>query len=145
DASRAQSVAQESLTWGFGRYPENAALLRWLHDYNADRKPAQQVHFYGIDLSGADNHGSFSRARAAVDRSLDVLALVNPAQAKGIATRIEPALASFSDRDDVRLSADQSKELESALKTIGETLSARRDELTSRLGRDRYEWAMQEI
>lgn len=70
DALRASSVAREGLTWGFGKFPENAELIRWLHDYNANPAHKRKVQFYGIDLSGADNHGSFSRARAAIDHSL---------------------------------------------------------------------------
>lgn len=145
DASRAQSVAREGLTWGFGVYPENADLIRWVHDYNADPAHSRKVHFYGIDLNGADDRGSFSRARDAVDRSLDVLAKAAPVQAKELKARTEPALALFSDEKSGQLSSAQDQELEKTLGSIADGFRAHRSALISSIGRERYEWAVQEL
>jgi erythromycin esterase len=145
DPTSARAVAQENLTWGFGSFPENAVLIRWLRDYNAKPAHARKVHFYGIDLSGADNHGSFSRARESIDRSLDALGQVAPAQAAQLRQRMASTLALFSDQGFAKLSAAQDKDLEHALQSIAEGFSTHRSALISRLGRDRYEWAVHEL
>jgi erythromycin esterase len=144
-ASLARSVARENLTWGFGAFAENEQLISWLRDYNANPAHARKVHFYGIDLSGADDHGSFPRARASVDRSLEVLASVAPEQAGRIKAQVEPALALFSDKDASRISSARHTELKHAFRAIGEGFHAQRKALIFRIGVERYEWAVQEL
>src|SRR4029077_2578119 len=65
-------VARDGLTWGFGKFAENVALIEWLHAWNADPKHKRKVHFFGFDLSGAAN-GAFPNARRSIDSALTYL------------------------------------------------------------------------
>ncbi len=72
-------VLQNGIGWTFDRLPQNAALVRWMREYNADRAHARKLHFYGFDLSGSPGN---PRARLgpslAAMRALDYLKTVDP-------------------------------------------------------------------
>jgi erythromycin esterase len=143
--SQARTIARQNLSWGFGEYVENQELIDWLEHYNENPAHVRRVHFYGIDLSGSDRHGSFSAARIAVDHALDVLQAVEPGQVHKLRARLEPMLKLFSDKDYRRLAAGQDKALENGLKFIRDQLVDRNRELTARIPYDVYEWTLQNM
>ncbi|MFD2500209.1 erythromycin esterase family protein [Rhizorhabdus histidinilytica] len=53
-----RQLVRESLSWGFGRFAENVALVEWMRAYNADPAHARKIAFYGIDMSGGDSSGA---------------------------------------------------------------------------------------
>src|SRR5215471_20649567 len=46
------AALRDDFCYGFGDYPENFDLIRWLHNYNVGKSPERQVLLYGIDVSG---------------------------------------------------------------------------------------------
>ena len=66
------SALKASFGYGFGRYPENQELIRWLRTWNAAQPPGRRVHFYGIDLTGQlfpDAHRSVEAVLTFVDQA----------------------------------------------------------------------------
>ena len=51
-STESDHVLIEAFCYGFGDYPEDLHLTRWLHTFNATQSSERKVRFYGIDLSG---------------------------------------------------------------------------------------------
>jgi erythromycin esterase len=85
----ARQVVHDDLTWGFGEYEENVALVQWMHDYNADPAHSHKIRFYGVDLSAGED-AAFGRARITIDAALSYLARVDTASARGMRAAVEP-------------------------------------------------------
>jgi erythromycin esterase len=66
----------QAFCYGFGDYPENLELLRWLRSYNAGQPSQRKVRVYGIDISGQyfpSAYRSLEAALAFLDRAAPVL------------------------------------------------------------------------
>jgi erythromycin esterase len=57
------AALSDAFCYGFGDYPENLELIRWLHSYNVGKPPQQQVRLYGIDLSGQFSQPRFTPSK----------------------------------------------------------------------------------
>ena len=86
-------VVSENLSWGFGGFRENADLVGWMLEYNADSAHQRKIRFYGMDLSLGGPSGSTPTA-APLDASLAYLDQVDSAEAR----RMRASLRPFRDR-----------------------------------------------
>lgn len=73
-------AVRQGLTWGFGGFGENAALVRWMREYNASASRRRTIRFYGMDLSLAGPLGS-TPTTAPIEAALSYLARVDPVSA----------------------------------------------------------------
>lgn len=94
--SDAKAVARAGFTWGFGRYPENIELLKWIRPYNLDPDHRRKISLYGIDVSGGDADGEWARARITLDTALAFMARSALAGSDHVAAEIAPFLDRFS-------------------------------------------------
>jgi erythromycin esterase len=97
-------LTRQRISYGWGGIPEVQALTESLRTYNARQPLRRRVRLYGIDLTGADGSGTFSRARRSVDELLRYLARLNPTGARRLATRFAPFLPRLSEAAFPRMS-----------------------------------------
>lgn len=88
------------ITSGLGEFPQQAALVRWMRDFNADPRHPRKIQFYGMDISGSSGEPD-----APIDLALQYLDRVDPAAAGALRERIGRMLAllkidRLSDRPD---------------------------------------------
>jgi erythromycin esterase len=87
------SVLREGVGWTFDQLPQNAALVRWMRDYNADASHPRKIHFYGFDISGSPGNSRAHRgADTALVAALAFLERVDPVAARSWRVRLEPVL-----------------------------------------------------
>jgi erythromycin esterase len=89
-------LTRQRISYGWGGLPEVQALTEAVRGYNAGQPYQRRIRFYGIDLTGADGSGSFSRARRSVDELLRYLARLDPAGARKLTQAFAPLLPRFS-------------------------------------------------
>lgn len=95
----APSVAEltrQRISYGWGGLPEVQALTEAMRAYNEGQPYQRRTRLYGIDLTGADGSGSFSRARRSIDELLRHLARLDPAGARRLTQAFAPLLPRFS-------------------------------------------------
>lgn len=120
----APSVAEltrQRISYGWGGLPEVQALTESVRGYNARQPLQRRLRLYGMDLTGADGSGSFSRARRSIDELLRYLARLDPAGAQKLGKAFAPFLPRFSQaafpgmspeaRDSVRALLDSAETL----------------------------------
>jgi erythromycin esterase len=117
----AASITRNGLTWGFGNFAENVALIEWLHTWNADPKHTRKVHFYGIDLSGSAN-GAFPNGRRGIDSALAYLERSDSAAARAAHASLDPYLERFSTYTYAQLSTDDRTRLSAGLTQLAADL-----------------------
>jgi len=74
------------LTWDFDRLPQNAALLRWVREYNADPRHTRKLTVYGFDVP-ANNPQAKRGANTELMEALKYLQRVDAAAATAIQAR----------------------------------------------------------
>jgi erythromycin esterase len=74
------------LTWNFDRLPQNAALLRWVREYNADPRHTRKLTVYGFDVP-ANNPQAKRGANTELMEALKYLQRVDAAAATAIQAR----------------------------------------------------------
>jgi erythromycin esterase len=138
---RADSVALEGLTYGFGDLQENVALIQWMHDYNANPLHASKIRFYGIDLSAAA-YDTASAARVVVDETLLYIARVDPASAQRMRKKLNQNLSGFSSAGYPALPAADRDRLSASIDELLALLKRKRPALVALTSSDEYEWAL---
>jgi erythromycin esterase len=81
-----KDVTARGITFGFGGLPQQAALVRWMREYNSDPKHVRKIQFYGMDVSRP------GRPEAPLDGALAYLDRVDPAASRSLRDRIRPML-----------------------------------------------------
>jgi erythromycin esterase len=76
----AADAAKATRFWTWST-PEVAAMLQWMHDYNADPSHARKIHFYGMDMQFSDSAGQYV---------LDYLSNVDAGAVAGAAAALAP-------------------------------------------------------
>jgi erythromycin esterase len=137
----ARQVVHDDLTWGFGEYEENVALVQWMHDYNADPAHSHKIRFYGVDLSAGED-AAFGRARITIDAALSYLARVDTASARGMRAAVEPYLERFSSAGYPSLSSAERDRLSSAIDALAALLERKRAMFVASTTATDYEWAL---
>ena len=143
-AGDAAIVARDGLTWGFGNFPENVALIDWLRTWNADPKHARKVHFYGIDLSGAAN-GAFPNGRRSVDSAIAYLARGDSAAARAAHTSLDPYLGRFSTYTYASLSPEDRARLRAGLSQLEADLRSTQRKLVDASSDEEYAWMLRRV
>jgi len=141
----AADITQRSLTWGFGEYEENAALIQWMRDYNRRSALHRKIQFYGIDLIGADNDSGFPHAGIAIQSVLRYLKSAAPLTSSGLLARLGPLVDRMSKRGYAQLAVSRDPKLDVALETIESFMASHAAELRRASTRADYDWAVREL
>ncbi len=87
------TVMQEAFSWGFGRLPQNVALITWLRDYNADPAHPGKVNFYGFDIAGSPGDPTARRSvETSLVAALEYLSKADPQVAATLRARVDAFL-----------------------------------------------------
>lgn len=103
-AASVAEMTRQRISYGWGGIPEVQALTESVRKYNASQPSSRRVRLYGIDITGADGSGKFSRARRSVDELLRYAAQINATGARRLARAFAPFLPHFSEAGFYRLS-----------------------------------------
>ena len=85
------AALKDAFCYGFGDYPENLELVRWLRSYNAGQPPERKVRLYGIDLSGQ----YFPSAYLSLEAVLEFLDRADPALGRETRSRYADLILIF--------------------------------------------------
>ena len=140
----AASIARDGITWGFGLFRDNIALVAWLRAWNADPKNSRKVHFYGIDLSGGAN-ADFPNPRRAVDSVLAYLSVADSVTAVGARKSLEPCLGRFSAGGYDSLSTVDRAKLAAGLAQLATDLRMEQRKLVAATSSDEYAWMVHRV
>jgi erythromycin esterase len=147
----AADISRRHLTWGFGKYQENVQLLQWMRNYNLDRRAGRgsaagrAIHFYGMDLSGADHEGGFSGARVALDSVVHYAMATDAKGAPTLLAELAPVLARLSSVGYARLAESRDPALDRALDLLDSFLKIHAVALRRRGTSSEYEWAVHNV
>ena len=147
----AADIAHRYLTWGFGKYDENTQLLQWIRDYNrAAQLPPhpgtrRAVHFYGIDLSGADHEGGFSGAQVALDSAVHYARTAAPQESHQLISELAPLLERMSTTGFARLAESHDPSLDAALDALESFLKTHAALLRRATTTSEYDWAVRNV
>lgn len=73
-------VMRRGFSWSFGSLPQNRTLIEWLRAFNASRRSARTINFYGFDISGSPTNASADRGvNTALGDALNYISSVDPA------------------------------------------------------------------
>ncbi len=104
-AASVAELTRQRISYGWGGIPEVQALTESVRHYNSSQPFRRRVRFYGVDLTGADGSGTFSRARRSVDELLRYAAQIDATGARRLASAFAPLLPHFSEAGFYRLSS----------------------------------------
>jgi erythromycin esterase len=90
-------LTRQAISYGWGGIPEVQALTETLRADNGRRPPGSRVRLYGVDLTGADGSGRFSRARRSIEELTRYIATLNAAGARRLRLGFAPLLPRFSE------------------------------------------------
>jgi erythromycin esterase len=85
-SSDLNAALANGLTWNFDRLPQNAALLRWVREYNADTRHTRKLTVYGFDVP-ANNPKAKRGTNTELMEALKYLQRVDAAAATAIQAR----------------------------------------------------------
>ena len=137
----AATLARRSLTWGFGGYEENVQLMRWMRDYNERAGKRRKLHFYGIDMSGANDDADFTHAEIAVRSVVRYLGRVAPTSSLRVTTGIAPQLRLLARVGYRRMAVRHEPALDEILKSLQAYLVANEPALRRASSQTDYDWA----
>lgn len=137
----AEQVARATLTWGFGDYAENVALLEWIRRYNQNPTHSRKVKFYGFDLTGGSPEGRFASARIALDDAISYLARFAPERSARERDMLEPFLDRFTHEEYWRLQGSERERLREAIEASIAFFEKQRCALLATSSEEDYEWA----
>ena len=116
----AHRLAWDNLSWGFGAFQANAALIGWLRDHNS---AGGNVRFFGIDVPGGDEKGGMSAAPRVLDAPLALLRHGNP-QMRALGERLRTLARGLDHAEYARMTLDERTALTTAVMGMGRTLAA---------------------
>ena len=137
----AATLAKRDLTWGFGSYEENVRLIQWMRDYNARAGVRRKLHFYGIDMSGANDDADFTHADVAV-RAVDrYLRQTSPQYSQRLTTAIAPELSLMDRVGYWQMARQHERALNGLLQSLQTYLVANAPALRRASSAVDYDWA----
>jgi erythromycin esterase-like protein len=90
DSGELSAVLREGISWTFEDLAQNASLIRWLKEYNANPKN-RRVNFYGFDVPGSPGNPRAKRGPAtALIEALKYLTSVDRPSAAAFHARVDP-------------------------------------------------------
>lgn len=108
-------LTRSGISYGWGGIPEVQALTETLRSHNAQQPSGRRVRLYGLDLTGADGAGRFSRARRSIDGLTTYIARFDAAGARHLRMGFAPLLPRFSEADYPRMALSARDSLRSLL------------------------------
>lgn len=88
-----KTVVDQGFSWTFNTYPQEAALVQWMREYNADPHHARKIQFYGFDVPGSPTNPEAKRGlQTGLNAALQYLETVDPKSATELRNRISPIL-----------------------------------------------------
>ena len=136
----AAALARRHLTWGFGGYEENVQLIRWMRSYNEHAGSGRKLHFYGIDMSGANDDADFTHAGIAIRSVVQYLARVSPGSQR-LRTGITPQLRLMKRLGYRQMAIRHEPALEDVLDSLQAYLLTNAPALRHASSQTDYEWA----
>jgi erythromycin esterase len=136
----AVQVVHDSLTWGFGGLPENAELVHWMREYNADSAHRHKLRFYGIDLS-LGGPGGYTPTPIPFEAVLSFLDRVDRTSAERMRARLQPFIRRFPAAASVSFSAAEHHSLKSAIDDVISLLERKRSTYMGATSETDYAWA----
>jgi erythromycin esterase len=89
------TVMAQGISWTFDQLPQNADLVRWMREYNANPRTTRKISFYRFDVPGSPGNAAANRGmRTAADAALAYLDNVDSAAAAALHTRLDQWLPS---------------------------------------------------
>jgi erythromycin esterase len=137
----AAAIAKRDLTWGFGGYEENVQLIRWMRDYNEHAREGRKLHFYGIDMSGANDDADFTHAEIAVLSVVRYLRRVSPTSFPREEASIAPQLRLMARVGYRQMAISQEPALDDVLNSLQAYLVANARALRRASSQTDYDWA----
>ena len=141
----AGSLARHDLSWGFGGYEENVQLIRWLRDYNEHAGNRRKLHFYGIDMSGANDDADFTHAEIAVRSVVRYLRKAAPTSSVRVTTGMTPQLRLMARVGYRQMAARHEPALDEILKSLQAYLLANAPALRRASSRIDYDRAAHDL
>jgi erythromycin esterase len=87
-------ILARGIGWTFDKLPQNAALIQWMHKYNAEVQYSRKINFYGFDVPGSPGNADARRGvDTALTEILHYLHRVDRTAASSIQARLTPLLA----------------------------------------------------
>lgn len=142
-----KAALANGLTWNFERLPQNAALLRWVREYNADPGHTRKLTVYGFDVP-ANNPEAKRGANTELMEALNYLQRVDAAAAAAIQARGSALLGKLRfDMDGAadargydRLSVTERDALTAMISDLVVLLERKEAAYTAVSGAEDYEW-----
>jgi erythromycin esterase len=140
----AASVARDGITWGFGVFKDNIALVEWLRAWNANPKHVRKVRFYGLDLGGGAN-ATFPYPRRGIDSVLAYLSHADSGISRVAHAALDPYLGRFSAQGYDSLSTHDRMELAAGLALLIADMTRERRRLVNATTEDEYAWMLRRV
>ncbi len=143
-------VLNQGITWTFDELPQNAALVRWMKDYNADARHARKINFYGFDVPGSPSNPKAKRGvGTALSEVLRFLQRVDSKSAAAFQTRLAPYLGDMhfdlyrpgSGGGYYRFTQSERDTLTAVIADLVAMIEARQAEYTAASTPEDYQWA----
>ena len=141
----AAEVSRRCLSWGFGEYAENAALIQWMRNYNLREAGRRKLQFYGIDLSGADNDSGFPHGGITLVQVMDYLQRAAPLESQNLRVALEPLLQRVWAVGYARLARAHDSGLDIALGSLNAYLAHHAGALHRSSSTSEYDWAVRNL
>ncbi len=136
----AAALARHSLSWGFGGYEENVRLIRWMREHNERARNRRKLHFYGIDMSGANDDADFTHPEIAVRSVVRYLGRVAPTSSLRVTTGIAPQLRLMARVGYRQMAVSHEAALDEILKSLQAYLVANASALRRASSQTEYDW-----
>jgi erythromycin esterase len=134
------SALSEAFCYGFGDYPENLELLRWLRSYNAGQPSERKVRVYGIDISGQ----YFPSAYRSLEAALAFLDRAAPVLGRETRKRYADLVPIFRADRYPKLTPAEKDACTGKIQDLIALIERERTPLTAATSSDDYDWALRE-
>lgn len=135
-----ESALRGAFSYGFGRFPENLQLLRWMRTWNASHPEDRKVRLYGFDLSGQ----VFPYAYRSVEAALRFVERADPTLGATLRRDCAGLLANLRSDRYLGLGQPERDELTRHIQDLIATMRRERDVLVAGGSLDDYDWALQQ-
>lgn len=140
-AGTAEAVAREGLTYGFGQFDENVALIQWMRDHNSRATTGRKLSFFGVAVS-LGGPRTATPTPASVEIALNYL---RKADSQSLNRAIEESWRTWAEslrtRNPEEFSQPDHDRLTADIDDLIATFERRRGALVARTSVADYEWA----
>jgi erythromycin esterase len=137
----AAQVTRDNLTYRFGRFQENVALVQWIRDYNSDPSNRWKVRFYGIDIS-LGGPRTATPTPVALETALSYVTTIDAEAAARFRERLQPFLDRLRVTNPESFSEADRDLMTGAIGDLIALLERQRQTFVARTSNTEYEWAL---